>query len=109
ASMEVSSIALDQHRVSGFEFDVAIHTNISEEHMEYHKTFDHYKMCKLRLFTQAKASVVNLDDAGMSKDIIDAVQGPFLTYSCNVDSNADLIWTNIQHRLDGMSFDLIFG
>ncbi|MGE6487588.1 UDP-N-acetylmuramoyl-L-alanyl-D-glutamate--2,6-diaminopimelate ligase [Paenisporosarcina sp. NPDC076898] len=108
ASMEVSSIALDQHRVSGFEFDVAIHTNISEEHMEYHKTFDHYKMCKLRLFTQAKASVVNLDDAGMSKDIIDAIQGSLLTYSCNVDSNADLIWTNIQHRLEGMSFDLIF-
>lgn len=108
ASMEVSSIALDQHRVSGFEFDVAIHTNISEEHMEYHKTFEHYKMCKLRLFTQAKASVINLDDAGMSQDIIQAVQGSLLTYSSNVESNADLVWTNIQHHLDGMSFDLIY-
>lgn len=108
ASMEVSSIALDQHRVNGFEFDVAIHTNISEEHMEYHKTFEHYKMCKLRLFTQAKASVINLDDAGMSQDIIQAVQGSLLTYSSNVESNADLVWTNIQHHLDGMSFDLIY-
>jgi UDP-N-acetylmuramoyl-L-alanyl-D-glutamate--2,6-diaminopimelate ligase len=106
AAMEVSSIALDQYRVGGFEFDVAIHTNISEEHMEYHKTFDHYKMCKLRLFTQAKASVVNLDDAGMSKDIIQVVQGTLLTYSSNITSHADLIWTNIRHLADGMSFDL---
>jgi UDP-N-acetylmuramoyl-L-alanyl-D-glutamate--2,6-diaminopimelate ligase len=106
--MEVSSIALDQYRVGGFEFDVAIHTNISEEHMEYHKTFDHYKMCKLRLFTQAKASVVNLDDEGMSKDIIQVVQGSLLTYSSNTDSQADLIWTNIHHLADGMSFDLLY-
>lgn len=108
AAMEVSSIALDQHRVGGFEFDVAIHTNISEEHMEYHKTFDHYKMCKLRLFTQAKASVVNLDDAGMSKDIIQIVQGTLLTYSSNINSHADLIWTNIRHLSDGMSFELLY-
>ncbi|MDX1806458.1 MAG: UDP-N-acetylmuramoyl-L-alanyl-D-glutamate--2,6-diaminopimelate ligase [Paenisporosarcina sp.] len=108
AAMEVSSIALDQYRVGGFEFDVAIHTNISEEHMEYHKTFDHYKMCKLRLFTQAKASVVNLDDKGMSKDIIQVVQGSLLTYSSNTDSQADLIWTNIHHLADGMSFDLLY-
>ena len=108
AAMEVSSIALDQYRVGGFEFDVAIHTNISEEHMEYHKTFDHYKMCKLRLFTQAKASVVNLDDAGMSKDIIRVVQGSVITYSNNINSDADLIWTNIQHLADGMSFELLY-
>lgn len=108
AAMEVSSIALDQYRVGGFEFDVAIHTNISEEHMEYHKTFDHYKMCKLRLFTQAKASVVNLDDAGMSQDIIQVVQGTLLTYSSNINSQADLIWTNIHHLADGMSFELLY-
>ncbi len=106
ASMEVSSIALDQYRVGGFEFDVAIHTNISEEHMEYHKTFDHYKMCKLRLFKQAKASVVNLDDEGMGQDILSVIEGPFLTYSQRSSSQADLVWTNIQHLDDGMSFNL---
>ncbi|WP_075617231.1 UDP-N-acetylmuramoyl-L-alanyl-D-glutamate--2,6-diaminopimelate ligase [Paenisporosarcina indica] len=108
ASMEVSSIALDQHRVSGFEFDVAIHTNFSEEHMEYHKTLDHYKMSKLKLFKQSKASVINLDDFGMGQDILQVVQKPFLTYSKNVDSSAHLIWTNIQHQSDGMSFDLLY-
>lgn len=108
ACMEVSSIALDQYRVGGFEFNVAIHTNISEEHMEYHKTFEHYKMCKLRLFTQAKASIVNLDDSGMSEDIIRVANGSILTYSHNKDSHADLIWTNIQHFANGMSFDLLY-
>ncbi|MFP3344751.1 Mur ligase family protein, partial [Halomonas sp. SIMBA_159] len=38
-AMEVSSTALDQQRVEGIVFDVAIHTNLSEEHLEYHKTF----------------------------------------------------------------------
>lgn len=106
AAMEVSSIALNQYRVSGFEFDVAIHTNISEEHLEYHKTFEHYKECKLRLFTQAKASVINLDDTGMGQDILDAVENEYLTYSNNPDSQADLIWTNIDHHMDGITFDL---
>ena len=41
--MEVSSIAIDQQRVENIYFDVAIHTNLSEEHLEYHKTFEHYK------------------------------------------------------------------
>lgn len=106
AAMEVSSIALDQHRVAGFEFDVAIHTNISEEHMEYHKTFEHYKACKLRLFTKAKSSVINLDDVGMSQDILDVVKNEHLTYSNNPHSKADLTWTNITHHVDGSKFDL---
>ncbi|MFX3674760.1 MAG: UDP-N-acetylmuramoyl-L-alanyl-D-glutamate--2,6-diaminopimelate ligase [Paenisporosarcina sp.] len=106
ASMEVSSIALDQHRVAGFEFDVAIHTNLSEEHMEYHKTFEHYKVCKLRLFAQAKASVINIDDIGMGKDILAVVENEYLTYSNNPDSKADLIWTNVHHHDDGTMFDL---
>ena len=106
ASMEVSSIALDQHRVSGFEFDVAIHTNLSEEHMEYHKTFDHYKQCKLRLFSQTKASVINIDDWDLGQDILEITKGTTLTYSNNSNSQADLIWTNIHHLATGMSFDL---
>jgi len=106
AAMEVSSIALDQKRVEGIVFDVAIHTNISEEHMEYHKTFSHYLQSKLELFRQAKTAVVNLDDAGMSKEILEVADYPILTYSAKPDSGADLIWENC-HTLDnGLAFDL---
>lgn len=106
--MEVSSIALDQKRVEGIVFDVAIHTNISEEHMEYHKTFEHYLHSKLALFRQAKSAVVNLDDAGMSKEILEVVQYPVLTYSADIASGADLIWQNCRTLDDGLAFELIY-
>src|SRR5690606_36388671 len=106
ASMEVSSIALDQKRVEGIVFDVAIHTNISEEHLEYHHTFEHDLKSKLLLFKQAKAAVINIDDAGMSKEILAAVDYPALTYSQHRDSEADLVWDNIRVMQNGMNFDL---
>lgn len=105
-SMEVTSIALDQKRVEGINFDVAIHTNISEEHLEYHKTFEHYLKSKLLLFSQAKSAVINLDDDGMAQDIVDVVNYPKLTYSNFLDSGADLIWTKLEAAEMGMSFDL---
>lgn len=108
AAMEVSSIALDQKRVEGIEFDVAIHTNISEEHMEYHKTFEHYLQSKLALFRQAKSAVVNLDDAGMSKEILEIVQYPALTYSADPASGADLIWEDCKTLDNGIAFSLTY-
>ncbi|OHX51123.1 UDP-N-acetylmuramoylalanyl-D-glutamate--2,6-diaminopimelate ligase, partial [Planococcus salinarum] len=107
-AMEVSSIALDQKRVEGIVFDVAIHTNISEEHMEYHKTFTHYLQSKLELFRQAKAAVVNLDDAGMSKEILEITNYPCLTYSADSDSGADLVWDNCKTLDNGLAFDLLY-
>lgn len=107
-SMEVSSIALDQKRVEGINFDVAIHTNISEEHLEYHKTFTHYLQSKLLLFRQAKAAVVNIDDEGMAKDILEVIDYPYLTYSNQLDSGADLIWTDCESSDTGLKFDLCY-
>jgi UDP-N-acetylmuramoyl-L-alanyl-D-glutamate--2,6-diaminopimelate ligase len=109
AAMEVSSIALDQKRVEGILFDVAVHTNISEEHLEYHQTFEHYLACKLRLFRQAKTAVINLDDSGMAKEILEIAAYPVLTYSRKPHSGADLIWTNICIGESGMQFDLQYG
>ncbi len=105
-SMEVTSIALDQKRVEGINFDVAIHTNISEEHLEYHKTFEHYLKSKLLLFSQAKSAVINLDDDGMAQDILAVVNYSNLTYSNLEDSGADLIWTKLEALEMGMRFDL---
>jgi len=59
--LEVSSHSLDQYRVWGIEFDTAIITNVTREHLDYHKTMDDYRMAKLRLFQHATTSVVNLD------------------------------------------------
>jgi UDP-N-acetylmuramoyl-L-alanyl-D-glutamate--2,6-diaminopimelate ligase len=63
-AMEVSSIGLDQDRVAGIEFDVALFTNLSRDHLEYHRTMLRYREAKARLFAweSLKHAVVNLDD-----------------------------------------------
>ncbi|MFG6150559.1 UDP-N-acetylmuramoyl-L-alanyl-D-glutamate--2,6-diaminopimelate ligase [Halobacillus sp. B23F22_1] len=106
ASMEVSSIALDQKRVEGILFDVAIHTNFSEEHLEYHHTLENYKACKLKLFEQAKSAVINIDDDGMGEDILALFKGPRLTYSLNENSRADLTARQLSVAEDGSRFYL---
>lgn len=65
AAMEVSSIGLDQGRVNGAQFDVAIFTNLSRDHLDYHGTMDAYADAKARLFSrpEVRTSVINIDDA----------------------------------------------
>ena len=63
-SMEVSSHGLAQHRLAGIEFDVALLTNVSREHLDYHGTMRRYRAAKARLFrwSSLKYAVLNLDD-----------------------------------------------
>jgi UDP-N-acetylmuramoyl-L-alanyl-D-glutamate--2,6-diaminopimelate ligase len=63
--MEVSSHAIDQYRIEGIDFDGAIFTNITHDHLDYHKTFSHYLDTKKRFFDDLKGSAVsitNIDD-----------------------------------------------
>ena len=67
AVMEVSSHGIDQQRVLGMQFGAAVFTNLTRDHLDYHKTFDAYFAVKTRLFTGAigstpKVAAVNLDD-----------------------------------------------
>ena len=68
--MEVSSHALDQGRVAGTEIDTAVFTNLTQDHLDYHKTMDNYRLAKAKLFDSLadgikplKTAVVNIDDA----------------------------------------------
>ena len=60
--LEVTSHALDQNRVRGINFEIGVFTNISHEHLDYHKTIDSYFASKLKLLANSKVCVVNLDD-----------------------------------------------
>ncbi|HEY0864946.1 MAG TPA: UDP-N-acetylmuramoyl-L-alanyl-D-glutamate--2,6-diaminopimelate ligase [Lacunisphaera sp.] len=67
AAMEVSSHGIDQHRVLGMQFGVAVFTNLTRDHLDYHRTMEEYFTVKSRLFTGAagaapRAAVINLDD-----------------------------------------------
>lgn len=64
-AMEVSSHGLDQDRVAALDFDVAVFTNLTRDHLDYHGSMEIYAEVKSRLFTwpQLKCRVINLDDA----------------------------------------------
>ena len=63
-SMEVSSIGLDQDRIAGVQFDVALFTNLTRDHLDYHRTMRRYETAKTRLFEceSLKYAIINLDD-----------------------------------------------
>ena len=60
--LEVTSHALAQHRTLGVPIDIAVMTNVTHEHLDYHKTFENYREAKRKLFKKARFGVVNADD-----------------------------------------------
>jgi UDP-N-acetylmuramoyl-L-alanyl-D-glutamate--2,6-diaminopimelate ligase len=73
-AMEVSSHGIEQGRVSGIAFDVALFTNLSRDHLDYHKTMEDYGAAKARLFhwPHLKHAVVNIDDR-FGREIADSI------------------------------------
>ena len=61
-AMEVSSHALDQHRADGIHFDVAVFTNLTLDHLDYHHTMEEYFAAKRKLFDRCDVAVLNIDD-----------------------------------------------
>jgi len=73
-AMEVSSHGIDQGRIGGIEFDVALFTNLSRDHLDYHKTMEEYGAVKARLFRwpKLKHAVVNMDDR-FGRELADSI------------------------------------
>lgn len=79
--LEVTSHALAQHRTYGVPIEIAVMTNVTHEHLDYHKTFENYRDAKRRLFKMAKYGVINEDDkswAYFAKDVKE-----YITYGIN--------------------------
>jgi len=112
-AMEVSSIGLDQDRVAGVEFDVALFTNLSRDHLEYHRTLQRYKETKARLFSweTLKHAVVNLDD-DFGAELARRIRRPGLNvigYGFGVGSGsrrARVAGFNLVTGARGVSFDV---
>ncbi|MEX2007623.1 MAG: UDP-N-acetylmuramoyl-L-alanyl-D-glutamate--2,6-diaminopimelate ligase [Candidatus Levyibacteriota bacterium] len=60
--LEVTSHALDQHRVWGVNFEVGVLTNVTDEHLDYHKTYENYLKTKSKLMKKSKVAIINKDD-----------------------------------------------
>jgi UDP-N-acetylmuramoyl-L-alanyl-D-glutamate--2,6-diaminopimelate ligase len=105
--MEVSSHALDHHRVDGIVFDVALFTNLGHDHLDFHGTMEKYFAAKRKLFTseQARVAVVNTDDAYGHQLMAEALV-PTSSYSLSNVSNVQVAasqvsftWKNLDIRL----------
>ena len=64
--LEVTSHALAQHRIFGVPIEIAVMSNVTHEHLDYHKTFERYRDAKRKLFKKAKFGVINADDPSAS-------------------------------------------
>ena len=60
--MEVSSHAIDQNRIEGLEFALKVHTNVTSDHLDYHKTVEEYRAVKSRFFADESPKLLNKDD-----------------------------------------------
>ncbi len=102
-SMEVSSHALDQNRVYGLTFEVCEFTNLTQDHLDYHKTFDNYFAAKKSIFGMSKHGVVNADDPHAAA-IMKGLTIPVTTFG--VRERADVSASDIDITTRGVQFDL---
>ncbi len=105
AVMEVSSHALDLYRVEYMKFTLTVFTNLSSEHLDYHKTMDNYKKAKSKLFSQIKKdgfAVFNFDDHYYNF-MLSKSRGENYSYSLD-DHNADLFVEDYDLNMKGISY-----
>ncbi len=100
--MEVSSHSLDQKRVHGISYDVGCFTNLTQDHLDYHKTFENYFAAKKLMFAQCKKAVINLDDS-YAADMVSGVDIPLL--SVGIREQADVTASEIDITTRGVQFD----
>ncbi len=100
--IETASHALDQYRVWGVRYAVAVITNVTREHLDYHKTMARYRRAKKRLFDKAKVAVVNLD-MDSPEEFLQGKYEKTITYSTQ-ESSAQALAHDIRLRLDGSTF-----
>ncbi len=104
AIMEVSSHALDQRRVCELEFESAIFTNLTQDHLDYHKTMENYLLSKKKLFSMCKTAVMNLDDEYFEK-MSQGLDCDIITYSTS--DNSTYSAKGINYRPASVDYELV--
>lgn len=103
AVLEITSHALDQNRESDIEYDYAVVTNISHEHLDYHGSFENYVKAKAKLVKKAKVAILNRDDPNF--DYLKEVSAG-LVISFGIRNKADYMATEINLAPFGTRFTL---
>lgn len=103
--METSSHSLYLNRIYGVKFSQAIFTNLTRDHLDFHKTFENYYNAKLILFKNTLNSIINMDDEYGEKIYKDA-GGNKLTYA--IEKSADIKADNLNMHSRGVEFDVTY-
>lgn len=108
-AMEVSSHALDQGRVDAVAFDIAVFTNLTRDHLDYHGSMEAYGKAKAKLFSwpTLSAAVINCDDV-FSETLIETLSSDInlIALSSRGHESANLEARNVRLNAGGISFDL---
>ena len=109
--MEVSSHSIDQERISNLDYDIGVYTNISHDHLNYHKTFKNYIYTKKKFFdslSKDSYSLVNIDDKNSSV-MVQNTKSKIKTYSLKKlsDYNIKIIENNIEGLIIQLNNKLI--
>lgn len=107
AVMEVSSHSLDQHRVDSVRLDAAIFTNITNEHLDYHKTRDEYFNAKIKIFDRLKPggyAILNMDDDRVAL-LKNSIKMKVLTFG--IKGDADVRAEDIDLDINGSRFSVL--
>lgn len=102
AVMEVSSHAIHQNRISGLHFEIGVFTNISHDHLDYHKTFAEYIKAKKKFFDElpkTSKSLTNIDD---KNGIVMLQNSPSTRYSYALKTDADFKAKVLENQFEGM-------
>lgn len=108
AVMEVSSHSLELGRVEGCNFRIGVFTNLTQDHLDFHKTIENYRNAKEKLFRMTNgANIINIDDehGRIIADEVDAPGVRLITYG--IDSKADIMAKNIAITAKGVVFTLV--
>ncbi len=103
AAMEVSSHAAHQHRIAGLHFAGGIFTNLTRDHLDYHKTFDAYLSAKKSFFDLLPKSAFALTNADDRNGMVMVQNTAARVYTYSLRSDADFRGQIVENRLDGMS------
>lgn len=103
--MEVSSHSLYLKRVYGIKFRIGIFTNLTQDHLDFHKTFENYYNAKLILFKNSQCSIINIDDQ-YGKKVYDDIDSEKMTFS--LESKSDIMGKSLIMHSKGISFEIAY-
>lgn len=106
AFMEVSSHAVDQRRIAGLDFDVAIFSNITRDHIDYHGTFENYLKAKKRFFDDLSAEAKALTNIDDKNGLVMLQNSKAQKFSYSLRTMADFKTRILEHGFDGMLLDI---